>query len=70
MKDLSWTPFNSDGREDTAVTPAETANEFKEYKYSVSGLTEFTAFQIKVVMVGNNQAKPPKIKELRGIAFA
>ena len=28
------------------------------------------AFQIKIVMVGKNQAKPPKIKELRGIALA
>ena len=33
-------------------------------------LPKFTAFQIKVVMVGDNQAKPPKIKELRGISFA
>ena len=39
VKDLNWTPFNSDGREDTAVTPAETANEFKEYKYSVKDLS-------------------------------
>ena len=33
-------------------------------------LPSFTKFQIKIVMVGKNQAKPPKIKELRGIAFA
>ena len=70
VKDLNWTPFNSDGREDTAVTPAETANEFKEYKYSVSGITEFTAFQIKIVMKGTNSALAPRIKDLRGIALA
>ena len=70
VKDLSWTPFNSDGSEDTAVTPAETANEFKEYKYSASALTEFTAFQIKIVMKGTNSALAPRIKDLRGIALA
>ena len=70
VDDLNWTPFNSDGSEDVSVTPAETANEFKEYKYSVSGVAEFTAFQIKIVMKATNSAYPPKIKDLRGIALA
>ena len=56
--------------DDVSVTPAETANEFKEYKYSVSGVAEFTAFQIKIVMKATNSAYPPKIKDLRGIALA
>ena len=47
IKDLSWTPFNGDGSEDTTVAPAESNNQFKEYKYSASALPDFTAFQIK-----------------------
>ena len=68
--DLSWVPFNSTGREDTTVTPAEDNTTFKEYKYSTTGLNEFTAFQIKVVMKGTNSSYPPVIRDLRGIALA
>ena len=70
IDDLAWTPFNSDGSEDTTVTPAEDAGTFKEYKYSASDITEFTAFQIKIAMKGTNSAYPPVIKDLRGIALA
>ena len=70
VKDLNWTPFNTAGEEDTTVTPAETANEFKEYKYSASGIADFTAFQIKIVMKGTNSAHAPRVKDLRGIALA
>ena len=70
VKDLNWTPFNTAGEEDTTVTPAETANEFKEYKYSASGIADFTAFQIKIVMKGTNSALAPRIKDMRGIALA
>ena len=70
IKDLSWTPFNGDGSEDTAVAPAESNNEFKEYKYSVSGIAEFTTFQIKIAMKGTNSAHAPRVKDLRGIALA
>ena len=67
---MNWTPFNSDGREDTAVTPAESVNVLKEYKYSVKDSPEFTAFQVKIVMKGTNSALAPRIKDLRGIALA
>jgi hypothetical protein len=70
VKDLNWTPFNTAGEEDTTVTPAETANEFKEYKYSANGIADFTAFQIKIVMKGTNSALAPRIKDMRGIALA
>ena len=70
IKDLSWTPFNGDGSEDTTVSPAESNNQFKEYKYSASAIPDFTAFQIKVVMKGTNSAHAPRIKDLRGIALA
>jgi len=70
IDDLSWIPFNSTGREDTTVTPAEDNTTFKEYKYSTSGLNDFTAFQIKIVMKGTNSAYPPVIRDMRGIALA
>jgi len=70
VKDLNWIPFNSDGSEDTTVTPAESNNEFKEYKYSDTGIADFTAFQIKIAMKGTNSAHAPRIKDLRGIALA
>ena len=62
-------PSKNTGEPDQPV-PASIGDEFLEYSFNSRQLPAFTAFQIKVVMVGNNQAKPPKIKELRGIAFA
>ncbi len=47
-----------------------TSQQFSEYKYTASGLTGFDAFQIKIVMKGSNQAYPPRIKDMRGIALA
>jgi len=68
--DLSWIPFNTAGEEDTTVTPSENENTFKEYKYSDTGINEFTAFQIKIVMKGSVSSYPPIIRDLRGIALA
>ena len=70
INDLAWVPFNGDGSEDLTVTPAESENIFKEYKYSASGLNTFTAFQIKIVMKGSISSYPPIIRDLRGIALA
>ena len=70
IDDLSWIPFNTTGTSDTTVTPAEDNETFKEYKYSVTELNEFTAFQIKIVMKGTNSSYAPVIKDMRGIALA
>ena len=70
IDDLSWIPFNVTGAEDQTVTPAEDNNTFKEYKYTASGLNEFTAFQIKICMKGTNSSYPPVIRDMRGIALA
>ena len=70
LGDLSWIPFNESGREDTAVTPSEDDITFKEYKYSITGINEFTTFQIKIVMKGSISSYPPIIRDLRGIALA
>ena len=70
IDDLSWIPFNTTGKEDLSITPAEDNTTFREYKYSASGLNEFTAFQIKIVMKGTNSSYPPVIRDMRGIALA
>jgi hypothetical protein len=70
INDLSWIPFNTTGTSDSTVTPSEDNETFKEYKYSVTGVNEFTAFQIKICMKGTNSAYPPIIRDMRGIALA
>ena len=55
----SQSPYNADFRSD-----------FSEYKFSESGIPEFTSFQIKIVMKGINPAYPPIIKDLRTLALA
>ena len=70
IDDIGWTAFNTGGEEDNTVTPAENDETYNEYKYSASGLNEFSTFQIKIVMVGTNSAYPPIIRDLRGIALA
>ena len=70
MSNLAWRGFNDDGSTDTAVEPSENRFQFKEHKFSASGLTAFTAFQLKITMTGTSSCYPPKIKDLRGIALA
>ncbi len=70
IEDLSWTPFNTDGSEDTSIAPAENDTTFKEYKYSVAGLNQFTSFQIKIVMKGSISSYPPIVRDMRTIALA
>ena len=62
-------PSRNTGEPDHNVPPS-IGEEFKEYTFNSREIPSFTKFQIKIVMVGKNQAKPPKIKELRGIALA
>ena len=70
IEDLDFVPFNSDGSEDVTVTPAEDDETFKEYKYSATGLNDFTSFQLKIVMKGTISSYPPRIRDMRGIALA
>jgi len=67
---VGWTPFNTDGEEDITVTPAENNTSFKEYKYSVNGLKDFTTFQLKIGMTGSTSSYPPIIRDMRAIALA
>jgi len=60
---------NNNGKPDDKVTPS-VGLQFKDYTFSIDELPPFTKFQIKIDMVGTDQAKPPFIKELRAIAIA
>jgi len=62
-------PSNSNGLPNTLVTPSSDIS-FKDYQFSSGPLPKFTKFQIKIDMVGTNQAEPPYIKDLRAIALA
>ena len=46
----------------------QTADVLQDFEYSVDDLPDFTAFAIKIVMSGTNQARPPMLKTLRAIA--
>ena len=70
MSDLAWVPFNTDGSPDKAVAPSDDGTTFKEHQYSASGITTFTAFQLKIILKGTSSSYPPKIKDMRGIALA
>ena len=70
IEDLTWTPFNTDGSPDTAVSPAEDDDTFKEHKFSASSINSFTGFQLKIVLKGTVSSYPPVIKDMRGIALA
>ena len=60
---------SNSGLPDDPVTPSVGA-EFKDYSFTSRELPPFTKFQIKIDMIGTNQAQPPLIKELRAIALA
>jgi len=74
IQDIEFTPFNTDGSSDTNITPSQGDEvidiDFKDYKFSVQDLPEFTSFQIKVVFNGTNSAYPARLKDLRAIALA
>ena len=70
LEELAWTAFNSDGSEDTTVTQSDDSVTFKDYKYSVDGLQNFTSFQIKITMTGTISSYPPMVKDMRAIALA
>tara|TARA_E500000331_G_C17196216_1_gene687192 strand:- start:746 stop:1411 length:666 start_codon:yes stop_codon:yes gene_type:complete len=74
IKDIEFTPFNTDGSSDTAIDPSigdeVQDNDFKDHKFSVTGLQEFTSFEIKIVLKGSVSPYAPRLKDFRGIALA
>jgi len=65
--DIVIDPSNNDGTSDSFVGPNDD-NQFFEYQYTADNLDLFTGYSIKIVMSGTDQAKPPRIRELRSIA--
>jgi len=62
IKDIEFTPFNIGGEVQD--------NDFKDHKFSVSDLQEFTSFEIKIVLKGTVSPYAPRLKDFRGIALA
>ena len=63
-------PPRSTAKPSSAASDVYKRQEFKDYSFSSRELPPFTKFQIKIDMVGTDQAQPPLIKELRAIALA
>ena len=61
---------NNNGKPDNNVSASIDVNDFKDYEFTIEDISPFTKFQIKIDMVGTNQAQPPFIKDLRAIALA
>ena len=75
--DIEWSAFNDSGLPDIEVIPSneasisglfESQSSYKEHKYSVSDLSEFASFAIKVVMKASNPCYIPKIQDARIVA--
>ena len=60
---------NNSGLPDEKTTPSN-GFELKDYAFNSYELPPFTKFQIKIDMVGTNQAEPPFIDQLRAISLA
>jgi hypothetical protein len=75
--DLGWEYFNQTGKPDVRVIPSsensiagyiEDQRSYKEYKFSVTNLPEFSSFAIKIVMRSSNPVFVPKIQDCRVVA--
>lgn len=67
---------NSNGRPDSKVLPTDTkgfdstALTFKDYEFTAEDLPSFKYFSIKLVATSTNQCYPPRVRDLRAIAFS
>jgi hypothetical protein len=74
----STVSIDGSGGPDVSVNPSLTLDQFNEYEYTAgvtddgigTALSEFISFQIKIVMMSTNSARPPRIKSLRALALA
>jgi hypothetical protein len=60
---------NSEERSQSPYNEAYRTN-FFDFNYGETGIPEFSAFKIKIVMKGTNPAYPPRVKDMRTIALA
>jgi len=74
IKDIEYTPFNTDGSSDISIDPSigdeVLDRDFRDYKFSVADLPEFTSLEIKIVLRGTVSPYAPRLKDFRGIALA
>jgi len=82
--EVGYSFFNDDGTvsgsggPDVTVNPSTSLEQFNEYEYTAgitddgvgTPLDDFISFQIKIVLRTTNQARPPRIKQLRVLALA
>lgn len=75
--DLNWQYFNVDGSPDIILIPSQTntisgqfekQESYQEFKYSISNLSEFTSFAVKIIMTSDDPVYVPKIQDLRVVA--
>ena len=75
--DLQWNYFNEDGNSDIEIQASaeneisglfEKQESYQEIPFSVSDLSEFTSFAVKVVLESDNPAFVPKVQDLRAVA--
>ena len=75
--DLDWNYFNQDGSPDIVVVPSsdnvvsgylENQSSYKEYKFSVRDLPEFSSFAIKIILRSSQPVFVPKIQDCRIVA--
>ena len=78
FEELGFDFFNTTGTTDSTVRNSLSTTDFQEYEYTAGvtddgigePLSEFSQFQIKIVMQGTDAANPPLIKDLRILALA
>ena len=79
FEDIEWSLFNGTGYEDTfklatpqnAISPQkEEQTSYQEFRYSVSGLDDFSSFGIKISMQSDNPSYVPKVQDVRVVASA
>ena len=76
--ELGFEFFNTTGTTDSTVRNSLSETDFQEYEFTAGvtddgigePLSEFSQFQIKIVMQGTDAANPPLIKDLRILALA
>ena len=62
-------PSKNNGLPNSEVRPSA-IREVLEYEYFVDDLPEFSGFQLKIIMAGTNEARPPFFRDIRAIALA
>lgn len=73
MSDINWVKATFNLEQNGVLvntTPPAEDGVFKTYEASINGLVPFDMCQAKIVMLGGNPARPPKIKNFTLIALA